>query len=136
MRGNFTRVFLLTRLDVRRSEATWYKCKEHVDNAKQNIIYRRNARQYLNLLHLAAHKVPASPLSLILGLSIRDTTPSEPVMPVLTSGQTRFDDAIIRTEMRSVLSLATTLDEISVLIYDGLQFGNAKLLNCQPPRQE
>lgn len=54
-------------------------------------------------------------------------------MPVLTSGQTRFDDAIIRTEMRSVLSLATTLDEISVLIYDGLQFGNAKLLNCQSP---
>jgi len=63
-------------------------------------------------------------------------TPSKPVIPVLTSGQTRFDDAIIRTEMRSVLSLATTLDEISVLIYDGLQFGNAKLLNCQPPRQE
>lgn len=48
-------------------------------------------------------------------------------MPVLTSGQTRFDDAIIRTEMRSALSLATTLDEISVLIYDGLQFGNARL---------
>lgn len=48
-------------------------------------------------------------------------------MSVLTSEQTRFDDAIIRTEMRGVLSLATTLDEISMLIYNGLQFGNAKL---------
>lgn len=48
-------------------------------------------------------------------------------MPVLTSGQTQFDDAIIHTEMRSALSLATTFDEISMLIYNGLQFGKAKL---------
>lgn len=53
-------------------------------------------------------------------------------MSVLTSGRTGFDDAIIRTEMRSVPSLATTLDEISMLIYDGLQFGNAKLRTTIP----
>lgn len=95
-------------------------------------IYRCEARQYLNLLHLAFVQVPSEnhyrwysgvfaircdAVVAILGA----------VMPVLTSGQTRFDDAIIRTEMRSALSLATTLDEISVLIYDGLQFGNARL---------
>lgn len=56
-----------------------------------------------------------------------DMTDIRAVMPVLTSGQTRSDDAIIRAEMRSAQSLATTLDEISMLIYDGLQFGNAKL---------
>jgi len=71
-RGNFTRVFLLTRLDIRRNEATWYKCKERMDNTKQNnIIYCRNACQYLNLLHLVTHKVPVNLLSLILGLGIR-----------------------------------------------------------------
>lgn len=49
-------------------------------------------------------------------------------MPVLTSGRTRFDDAIIRREMRSALSLATTLDEISALIYDGSQFAKRQVV--------